>query len=65
MYTFPKYLLTIRIGSLACDSADEAKTLIPSLATKMGDDALQGMLDEMTKLRTCDKFYALIEESEN
>jgi hypothetical protein len=48
-------VLIVRVGSLACDSADEAKTLIPSLATKMGDDALQGMLDEMTKLRMFDK----------
>ncbi|KAF2465059.1 uncharacterized protein BDR25DRAFT_295870 [Lindgomyces ingoldianus] len=39
------------LGSLACDSADEAKTLIPSLSTKMSDDALQSMLDEMQKLQ--------------
>ncbi|KAF2257853.1 hypothetical protein CC78DRAFT_538203 [Lojkania enalia] len=39
------------LGSLACDTADEAKTLIPSLATKMDDDALQSLLDEMTKLQ--------------
>ncbi|ORY14558.1 HRDC-like protein [Clohesyomyces aquaticus] len=39
------------LGSLACDSADEAKTLIPSLANKMTDEALQSMLDEMQKLR--------------
>lgn len=39
------------LGSLACDTADEAKTLIPSLANKMSDDALQAMLDEMSKLR--------------
>jgi DNA-directed RNA polymerase II subunit RPB4 len=36
---------------LACDSADEAKTLIPSLSTKMTDDALQALLNEMEKLR--------------
>jgi len=44
-------MLTVGAGSLACDSADEAKTLIPSLATKMNDDVLQSLLDEMTKLR--------------
>jgi hypothetical protein len=31
----------------------------------MGDDALQGMLDEMTKLRMFDKHYDLIEGPEN
>jgi hypothetical protein len=40
------------VGSLACDSADEAKTLIPSLAPKMTDEALEAMLAEMQKLRT-------------
>jgi DNA-directed RNA polymerase II subunit RPB4 len=44
------------LGSLACDSADEAKTLIPSLANKMSDDALQGILDEMSKLREYHRF---------
>lgn len=39
------------LGSLCCDTADEAKTLIPSLATKVNDDNLQSMLDEMTKLQ--------------
>ncbi|KAF2187117.1 hypothetical protein K469DRAFT_705678 [Zopfia rhizophila CBS 207.26] len=39
------------LGSLACDSADEAKTLIPSLANKIGDGTLQEMLDEMQKLQ--------------
>lgn len=41
------------LGSLACDSADEAKTLIPSLTNKMTDEALEALLGEMAKLRTC------------
>lgn len=44
------------LGSLCCDTADEAKTLIPSLANKLNDDDLQSMLDEMTKLQ--DRFGA-------
>ncbi|KHE85834.1 hypothetical protein GE21DRAFT_1348193 [Neurospora crassa] len=39
-----------QIGSLCCDSADECKTLIPSLADKITDDELQELLDEMAKL---------------
>lgn len=39
-----------QIGSLCCDSADECKTLIPSLADKIGDDDLQELLDDMAKL---------------
>jgi len=38
------------IGSLCCDSAEEAKTLIPSLTDKITDDDLQELLDEITKL---------------
>jgi len=38
-------------GSLCCESAEEAKTLIPSLANKIGDADLQELLDEITKLR--------------
>jgi len=38
------------IGSLCCDSAEEAKTLIPSLHDKISDDDLQELLDEITKL---------------
>lgn len=37
-------------GSLCCDTAEEAKTLIPSLQDKIGDDELQELLDEITKL---------------
>lgn len=38
------------IGSLCCDTAEEAKTLIPSLTDKITDDDLQELLDEITKL---------------
>lgn len=41
---------TQRSGSLCCDSAEEAKTLIPSLTDKITDDDLQELLDEITKL---------------
>ena len=40
-----------QLGSLCCDSAEEAKTLIPSLGDKIGDAELQGLLDDITKLR--------------
>lgn len=39
-----------KTGSLCCDSADECKTLIPSLADKISDEELQELLDEMAKL---------------
>ncbi|PSN59543.1 hypothetical protein BS50DRAFT_640892 [Corynespora cassiicola Philippines] len=39
------------LGSLSCDTADEAKTLIPSLATKITDEELGPMLEEMSKLQ--------------
>lgn len=39
------------IGSLCCDNAEEAKSLIPSLQHKIGDGDLQELLDELTKLR--------------
>lgn len=38
-------------GSLCCDSAEEAKTLIPSIADKIDDDVLQELLDQMAKLQ--------------
>lgn len=44
-------MLMSLLGSLACDTADEAKTLIPSLTHRMTDDTLQALLDEMSKLR--------------
>lgn len=39
-------------ASLCCESAEEAKTLIPSLTNKINDVDLQEILDEITKLRT-------------
>jgi len=40
-----------QLGSLCCESAEEAKTLIPSLAHKIGDAELQELLNGITKLR--------------
>ncbi|MCJ1263125.1 RNA polymerase B [Lobaria immixta] len=40
-----------QLGSLCCESAEEAKTLIPSLASKISDGDLQELLDDITKLR--------------
>ncbi|PVH91615.1 hypothetical protein DM02DRAFT_334881 [Periconia macrospinosa] len=39
------------LGSLGPDSADEAKTLIPSLAPKFEDETLQPILEELQKLQ--------------
>ncbi|KAH7031610.1 RNA polymerase Rpb4 [Microdochium trichocladiopsis] len=39
-----------QLGSLCCETAEEAKTLIPSLQDKISDDDLQELLDEMYKL---------------
>ncbi|CAD6574694.1 MAG: RNA polymerase B [Alectoria sarmentosa] len=39
-------------ASLCCESAEEAKTLIPSLTNKITDVDLQEILDDITKLRT-------------
>jgi len=36
-------------GSLCPDTAEEAKTLVPSLEGKISDDDLQELLDEMRK----------------
>jgi len=41
----------VTIGSLCCDNAEEAKSLIPSLQNKITDNELQELLDELTKLR--------------
>ena len=38
------------LGSLCCETAEEAKTLIPSISDKISDDDLQELLDEMYKL---------------
>ncbi len=40
-----------QLGSLCCESAEEAKTLIPSLSNKIIDADLQELLDDITKLR--------------
>jgi len=40
-----------QLGSLCCDNAEEAKTLIPSLADKRSDEDLQELLEEITRLR--------------
>ena len=40
------------VASLCCESAEEAKTLIPSLTNKITDMDLQEILDDITKLRT-------------
>ncbi|KAL9137611.1 MAG: hypothetical protein Q9175_001162 [Cornicularia normoerica] len=41
-----------QLASLCCESAEEAKTLIPSLINKITDVDLQEILDDITKLRT-------------
>jgi hypothetical protein len=38
-------------GSLCCDTAEEARTLIPSLEGKITDEDLQPVLDNIGKLR--------------
>lgn len=43
--------ITLYLGSLCCDNAEEAKSLIPSLQNKISDGDLQELLDELTKLR--------------
>ncbi|KAI4089080.1 MAG: hypothetical protein Q9206_006175 [Seirophora lacunosa] len=40
-----------QLGSLCCETAEEAKTLIPSLTKKITDQDLQELLDDITKLR--------------
>lgn len=44
-------LMVYSLGSLCCDNAEEAKSLIPSLQNKISDGDLQELLDELTKLR--------------
>ncbi len=39
-----------QLGSLSCRSAEEAKTLIPSLDSKMDDETLQGLHDMLESL---------------
>ncbi|KAL2104922.1 hypothetical protein VUR80DRAFT_9322 [Thermomyces stellatus] len=40
-----------QLGSLCCEYAEEAKTLIPSLQDKISDDELQHLLDEISNLQ--------------
>ncbi|CAA21284.1 DNA-directed RNA polymerase II subunit rpb4 [Schizosaccharomyces pombe] len=40
-----------QLGTLCCEDAEEARTLIPSLANKIDDQNLQGILDELSTLR--------------
>merc|ERR1712000_65632 len=40
-----------QLGSLCCEGADEAKTLIPSLQDKIEDSDLQALLEEISKLQ--------------
>jgi DNA-directed RNA polymerase II subunit RPB4 len=47
---FVAELTVDNIGSLCCETAEEAKTLIPSLTDKISDEDLQELLDEMYKL---------------
>lgn len=39
------------LATLCCDTPDEARTLIPSLETKLSDDELQDILNDITNLR--------------
>ncbi|SCU96233.1 LAFA_0G05116g1_1 [Lachancea sp. 'fantastica'] len=41
-----------QLGSLSCEDADEAKTLIPSLGNKISDDDLERILKELSNLET-------------
>lgn len=43
------------LGTLCCEDAEEAKTLIPSLADKIKDEDLQELLDEISKYRSYDR----------
>ncbi|KAK3675459.1 RNA polymerase B [Recurvomyces mirabilis] len=40
-----------QLATLCCDTAEEARTLIPSLEGKLDDETLQNVLDEISKLR--------------
>jgi len=44
-----------KLGSLCCELAEEAKTLIPSLADKISDEDLQELLNEISKHRGYDQ----------
>ncbi|KAL0254361.1 hypothetical protein SLS55_009836 [Diplodia seriata] len=40
-----------QLGTLCCETADEAKTLVPSLQDKISDQDLQQLLTEISRLR--------------
>ncbi|KAF2146587.1 uncharacterized protein K452DRAFT_67900 [Aplosporella prunicola CBS 121167] len=40
-----------QLGTLCCETADEAKTLIPSLQDKISDEDLTALLNEISRLR--------------
>ncbi|KAK3111989.1 RNA polymerase B [Teratosphaeriaceae sp. CCFEE 6253] len=40
-----------QLATLCCDTAEEAKTLIPSLEGKLDDDTLQTVLNDISQLR--------------
>jgi DNA-directed RNA polymerase II subunit RPB4 len=40
-----------QLGTLCCETAEEAKTLIPSLQDKISDESLQELLEEIVKLQ--------------
>lgn len=41
-----------QLGTLECEEAEEAKSLIPSLANKVSDAQLQNLLNELRKYQT-------------
>ncbi|KAL8795523.1 MAG: hypothetical protein Q9195_001944 [Heterodermia aff. obscurata] len=45
------YFERSQLGSLCCETAEEAKLLIPSLHAKITDDDLQDLLDNIMRLR--------------
>jgi DNA-directed RNA polymerase II subunit RPB4 len=55
-YSSPrKHICSLKPGSLCCELAEEAKTLIPSLADKISDEDLQELLNEISKHRGYDQ----------
>ena len=49
-----------QLGSLCCDSAEEAKTLIPSLENKKTDEELQDLLNEVRRPSSFSFFGELV-----
>ncbi|KAF2088341.1 polymerase II polypeptide D [Saccharata proteae CBS 121410] len=47
-----------QLATLCCETADEAKTLIPSITDKITDEDLQELLNEISKLRLVDQLKA-------